>query len=573
LGHDFDSQGKQGDILMGKVGTLLLTILLLSGQSVGASPFSQATPEFAASSECRFQQVYSSYKADYVWFNILEKLFPKLPSTTLSANEFQSLLAEAMDETLQVCGENSQRFYDIDSFSSYEQSEGALRFELFDKSHQIVIEEEGVNTQFIYQQYFPNTSQYVTFMHSRKQLHSYFSHRLLGRIGDEHSNQRYYLLYSPQGDEIVRQQAINLNINSQDYQSLEDIYGKNYLSSLVTDPKVMVGVIGSGVDYNHPKIARHLVGRESFENEVVELIELKEKVTSFPYRRFDELVADITRLEEQKDQVGFPQWMDQALGTHRPFDQVIPRMPNRDPRHETTMAGRIVVNQGSIGLVSVRKAYGYAPDEDLSEIFENFERLGVRVVNMSYAYECGDNDPFEEQWRAVFSRYPDIIVVTAAGNDGANVDEVAYCPARYSRDYPQVISVTAVGGNDELAHYNNISVNYGETVTVASYADNLSTFHPFGSEALNNESGASSMATAETTRMIVEAIAKDLPVTAQNVKEHLEDGGVPNANLAGYVSVPAVLNQELFEQSYLPAFSSLESDSIMNRRYSVLSFQ
>ena len=112
----------------------------------------------------------------------------------------------------------------------------------------------------------------------------------------------------------------------------------------------MVGVIGSGVDYNHPKIARHLVGRESFENEVVELIELKEKVTSFPYTRFDELVADITRLEEQKDQVGFPQWMDQALGTHRPFDQVIPRMPNRDPRHETTMAGRIVVNQGSIGL-------------------------------------------------------------------------------------------------------------------------------------------------------------------------------------------------------------------------------
>lgn len=536
---------------MGKIaGIVLFFGFILIGLNVLANPLSGSQTDFELKAHCDFQEVYSSYKADYIWFNILKNLFVRMEEFEETSARFQDKLTQAMDETLGACGHSDQRFYDIESFKGLELQHKQVVFELFGKIHKISFQEEEGVTSFVYQQYQASLKKFVTYLHSQRQLDSFLNHRILGREGKEGLNHHYFFLFSAQGKRLDRSAPIPLNINNEDYQSLRSIYGPNFIDKIVKDPRVVVGVVGTGVDYNHPMIAKHMLGRDEFENRIQGIIRLEDKILTFPYTHFDELKKDRAQIDSDKARVGFPAWMDQVLGTARPFDRLIPAIPGHDSRHETTIAGRILVNQGDIGLVSVRKGYVYSANEDLDEIFKNFHALGVKIINMSYAYNCSDGDGFAEDWRRVFTKYPDMIVVTAAGNDGKNVDLEAYCPAKYSKDYDQVVAVTAVGSNDRLAIYNNLSVNFGTSVNVAAYADGLLTLHPFGSTPLEEARGASSMATAETSRILVEALLKGLPLSGRNVKKHLEMGVIPNANLLGKVSIPGVLNQDRFEESF-----------------------
>ena len=336
-----------------------------------ANPFANPTlPQVSA--RCHFQEVYSAYAADYIWFNILEKTLVRLEDGEANVNQFRSFLDNSMAETLSACGRPEERFYNIESLSNIEISAETYVFRLFDKQHKIMLTRDGGRVSYIYKQYQNSRSQFITFMHSRRQSNHFLSHRILGRLGTEMSSQRYYLLYSPEGALVDSSSAVTLNRNMQDFDSLVSIYGNSYSEALASNPKVVVGVIGSGVDYNHPMLAKHLLGRQDFEDDVAEIKFIEDKIITYGYDDFSELESDIQGLGQLKEDVGFPTWMDQALGSHRPFDQIIQRIPNRPDTHETTMAGRIVVNQGDIGLVSVRKAYLNAANENLLEIFQNF---------------------------------------------------------------------------------------------------------------------------------------------------------------------------------------------------------
>lgn len=522
-----------------------------------ADPFNEFHSE-TSTSNCQFQEVYSSYKYDYLWFNILKKLFVKAEDSQILASDLKIQLTESMTETLAVCGHGAQRFYDISSFDNARFSPNEMAFDLFGKHHLIRIIKEGGQTSYIYQQYNNILDQYVTYMHSRGRFQNFISHRLLGRLGAHGGNEQYYFLYTTNGELIEQSEPVQLNNRNGDFETLETIYGPDYQHSKITTSGVLVGVIGSGVDYNHPMIAKHMLGRGDFDLDVQALKNLEKKVLTHPYENFEQLKDDMATVTREKANIGFPAWMDQAQGSRRPFDRIIPTIPGRNPHHETAMAGRIVVNQGGISLVSVRKAYLYSANENLVDIFKKFNELGVKVVNLSYAYACGENDSFEEQWRKVFTEYPHIIVVAAAGNEGKNVDNDPYCPARYSAEYEQVVSVTAADIEDSLASYDDISVNYGESVTVAARADSLLTLRPFGRVPMTQKNGGSSMAAAETSRIIAEALEKGLPLTGQNVKVHLERGVVPNANFLNRVSFPGVLNQDRFELSLSPKYSTVE---------------
>ncbi len=526
-------------------------LFLFSFYSIEAfsNPFSGRSIQSVAEDTCQFQEVYSSYKAEYIWFNILKKLFDESSLLDDHGEHFTDHLSEAMESVVASCGQSGQRYYDLGSLNGVQVQNNELEFELFQKRHRIRKIEDEVSTTFIYQQYVESLDLFVTFMHSRGQLGSYLSHRILGRQGSEGSINNYYFLYSPQGEMVSRSTSVSLSVDQSDFKPLSSIYGEGVSDALVQNPQVVVGVIGSGVDYNHPMIARHLVGREIFDDEVAYIEELKDKTLTHDYSRFSELNNDLQLLEQKKNETGFPIWMDQALASKRPMDKIIPVIQGRSSNHETMMAGRIVLNQGNVGLVSVRKAYLNMAQENLIEVFGQFNRLGVKVVNLSYAYNCASGDSFEEQWRQVFESYPDMIVVAAAGNDGMNTDETAYCPAKYSREYDQVVSVTAIGTENLLASYNGLSVNYGETITVAARADSLQTLLPLGVSPSLMENGGSSMAAAETSRILVEALEKGLPLTGGNVKEHLQLGSIANGSLAGQVSFPGVLDQTQFEIS------------------------
>nr|WP_168735687.1 S8 family serine peptidase [Cohnella fermenti] len=91
---------------------------------------------------------------------------------------------------------------------------------------------------------------------------------------------------------------------------------------------------------------------------------------------------------------------------------------------------------------------------------------GAKVLNMSFGSEGNE---FDTALYEKMSEYSDILYVAAAGNDGANNDEVMVTPANFSVDYtdsdghyypalPNIITVASVG-TDALSSWSDYGVN------------------------------------------------------------------------------------------------------------------
>lgn len=338
---------------------------------------------------------------------------------------------------------------------------------------------------------------------------------------------------------------------------LVSLYGPSYQDQLVLQPQVVVGVYGSGVDFNHPGLAKHLVGRNSFEAEAQSLEITRRQLQSDSSWGPQRYRAEYLAYQERVAEVGFPRWMDQARGSVHPFDNVMTPQKSLMQRHETELASRIIASGGQIGLVSVRKLYGYATEEKILDVFSEMNKMGVEIVNMSFAYACPKEDFYEKQWRAAFEKYRDTVFVVAAGNDGKNVDNESYCPAKYATDYKNVISVTALNQHGELASYAKGLVNFGRTVDLALRGDVLPVLKAFNQSVTwsNSEHGGSSMAAAELTRVLAEYKLKNGHLPVEQLKNILKGAVQKRASLEGINSVGGEFLQSLLNNT-MPADTS-----------------
>ncbi len=99
---------------------------------------------------------------------------------------------------------------------------------------------------------------------------------------------------------------------------------------------------------------------------------------------------------------------------------------------------------------------GNGTDTAAAEAIDYAVNHGAKVINASWG--GSGTDPTI----AAAIQYADqngVIIVAAAGNNGTD-DDNAHCfsPASYSVDYPNVISVAAIGSNGALACCSNYGV-------------------------------------------------------------------------------------------------------------------
>jgi Subtilase family len=338
------------------------------------------------------------------------------------------------------------------------------------------------------------------------------------------------------------------NVNAKEcspLKSLRAIYGSS--SFQVQKTRAVVGIIGSGLDYNHPGLARFLAARAGQE------AGLQNLENSFEYQKQSDCERQLIQ-EEQN--LGFPRWMDQALGSPWPMDQIYEDgilQPQRE--HETRVASRIIYGRDDVSLHFVRRMYGKQMDIfNAYQAIYHFRRQGVQVINMSFGSDCGKFSREEKAWEEIFKFYSKMIFVIAAGNSGKNLDYVRYCPARFSKDYPNVISVTSVASDNGISvNYDvelgrEILVNYGKSVDVAIKSDSLPVLIPYQHEAgwVTHETGWTSHAAAEVSRILAHAIADGYVVEPHAVKEQLMKTSRKNRHLREFVKSGGEVDEAAF---------------------------
>jgi len=358
--------------------------------------------------------------------------------------------------------------------------------------------------------------------------------RVTGRLGAEQANTRYTFFY--RGRESKASLQIELkNKNTKDIRSLKSIYGEDIEP---VAPLIQIGVVGTGLDYNHIGLAKHLAYRPEIEDELQKLERLEFEIRKNPFVSALEYKKHSSVFENLKSKIGFPLWMDQALGTSKPLDSVIiNRKVSRGGvrEHETRVTSRIIRGGGPVEVHFARRSMGSVDILNVHEVVENFAKKGVKLVNLSFGSQCGGLPLEEKMWDEAFANHPEMIFVVSAGNSGLNTSDVSFCPAFYSQKYKNVISVTALGTDGDLAAYFETSVNFGDAVDLAIRADNLEVLIPYRKRLKweNNANGATSIAAAEVSRILTEAVVAGLSWSAQTVKEVLVSTSLKRPELKG----------------------------------------
>lgn len=368
--------------------------------------------------------------------------------------------------------------------------------------------------------------------------------RITGRESEAADIRLYNFVFTPDQNHKFLVTSDDLT----NFKSLKTIFNNNVPRTILDIP---VGVIGTGVDYNHPRLALQLAYRQDIEDDVQQLEILSHKLSFHVYDSLQTYLDDQRRFDRMQENVGFPRWMDPAMNSVRPFDRTVTdRFNPFADFHETLITSRIVINAPNVKLFSVRRRMGKNNETlNVTDIIRRFANEGVRVVNLSFGSTCGLIPSEERLWDQTFARYPNIIFVAAAGNTGENVDITPACPSFYSTKYKNVISVTAADFNG-LSQYYGKYVNYGTNVDLAAIADNLEVFIPlrYGNTTFYEASGASSIATAEVTRIIVEAINEGFVIDAQKVKDQLIQSSYKIPSLIDKVKAEGLVDQQKFRE-------------------------
>jgi len=270
-----------------------------------------------------------------------------------------------------------------------------------------------------------------------------------------------------------------------------------------------VAVIDSGVDYEHTDLAANIWSN----------------------------LADVAGDGVDNDGNGY---IDDTMGWDFVADDNDPMDENG---HSTHVAGTIAAvgdnGQGVAGLcwdgqiMALRTfdAEGNGTVADVIEAMQYARTKGARVVNASYAGADFSQAEYDE-----ISLLNDsgILMVVAAGNEGADNDRLPSYPAGY--DLPNIIAVAATDRNDRLASFSNFGA---ATVHVAAPGDSIfSTYvnndYAFGS--------GTSMAGPHVSGLAALVWNTNPGLAASQVRARILDGVDRLADLSGKIFTAGRIN-------------------------------
>jgi len=303
--------------------------------------------------------------------------------------------------------------------------------------------------------------------------------------------------------------------------------------------RVVVAVIDTGVDYNHPDLAANIWtnshetagnGRDDDNNGFAD------DIHGYDFANNDADPMD-----------------DNSHGTH--VSGTIAGVGNNSRGvagvnwSAEIMPLKFLNGQGSGYLSDAVRAINYATMERTQE------GVNVRVINASWG-GGGFSSAMDTAIRTAGDA--GILFVAAAGNDAANNDASPHYPANYAS--ANVISVAATDQNDRLATFSD----YGAT-TVDIAAPGVSIYSTLPNNRYGTYSGTS-MATPHVAGVAALAWAVDPNATVAEIRNAILQGADPVAALSGKVAAGGRLNAyntllQLSQATQGPAIASMTASS------------
>jgi len=215
--------------------------------------------------------------------------------------------------------------------------------------------------------------------------------------------------------------------------ALNKIYAVEAWAIHQSKTKVIIAIIDTGVDYNHPDLAPNM------------WINIGE----IPGNQID---------DDKNGYIDDVYGYDFLNGTSDPID---------DNFHGTHCAGIIaaLANNG-IGIAGVTSSAqimalkfqdaGYGTMAAAISAIEYARGMGAKIINASWGWEAKGQALKEAIEKA---KEEGILMIASAGNRQEDIDERPHYPASYNLD--NIISVAATAPNDELAQFDFGGSNYG----------------------------------------------------------------------------------------------------------------
>ncbi|MEO7165076.1 MAG: S8 family serine peptidase [Bdellovibrionia bacterium] len=258
------------------------------------------------------------------------------------------------------------------------------------------------------------------------------------------------------------------------------------------DDRVIVTLLDSGVDYNHPGIA-YKVSRAS-------------KTTLKGY--------------------------DYVTGDHKPYDQNV--IVNDINNHGTHVAGIAARGSDDIEILPFRW------EGDLSQLEKALEasyKFGSRLVNLSIAQT---NPDIGAKFSQLIPKYKDVLFIAAAGNDRQELGVFSVFPARLK--FPNLLIVAAVNDQGHLWEHKEKGSNWSkEFVHIAAPGVKIFSLLPEGD--FGQKTGTS-MAAPFVTNIAAKMKIIMPSITPEQTIEILENSIVKNSSLEGKIMFAGIANEE-----------------------------
>ena len=294
--------------------------------------------------------------------------------------------------------------------------------------------------------------------------------------------------------------------------------------------EVVVAVLDSGIDYEHPALRRNMH------------FNLDEVV---PYLRSGRFGRDEDGNGIADDFLGYDFTGDDGFPSHRLVSpelgvRVIMNEIFEVTGHGTHVAGIVAQNDPRIGIMpfriippppgaeTVKEAITQTADIMKNAIYMA-KRGGARVVNMSlgvmpspYASEHLIKNAFKELQRYVEKAAGNVLIVVAAGNDTTDVSagtKVMPCQLRAGN----VLCVGSVNAKNELSEFSNLGIQYVDLFAPGEdIVSTMPTDHTQDGQGYESKSGTS-MAAPYVAHVSARVLIKNPCLTADQVANVLLD--------------------------------------------------
>ena len=330
--------------------------------------------------------------------------------------------------------------------------------------------------------------------------------------------------------------------------------------------KVLVTILDTGVDYNHPALAykiarpdestlrtlRNQLAKLKLEKDSIqERFEQRSKVGKFIHgiaykAKLAIITKDIIETEEklaEVEKMSAVGW-DFQENDAKPYDYNDHFFNIGETYdHGTHVAGIAAQGADDIAILPVR--HPGADKERFYEAIQYAHARGSRIVNISLGSD--DKEYWENLSRAI-EDHPDMLFVVSAGNDGRNIDILPRYPSSF--EHPNMLVVAAIDENGELADFSN----HGKSsVDIAAPGEDILSTEPEGS---TGEKSGTSMAAPYVTRVSAKVKAINPRLTPRQIIAIIRDSVEKIPELQMELKYGGIVNED---RALELAQSSLES--------------